>query len=67
MKFKIIYLSGDQILTIENRTHTTGAEPSEKMVKNALHSILLDMQKSFENAKALVFKEDRLIETYRLF
>ena len=67
MKFKIIYLSGDQILTIENRTHTTGVAPSEKMVKSALHTILLDMQKGFENAKALVFKEDRLINTYTLF
>lgn len=68
-KFIIEYKLGDLLLTSENRTHESGVEPSEKMVRNALHTICLDRNiNDFSRARANVYEvidgERKLSTTY---
>ena len=63
--YKIVYSHKGNILTTENRTHTTGVAPSEKMIINCMHSLCLNAGiKDFTGAKAVVYKDEVLYETY---
>jgi hypothetical protein len=69
-KFRIDYMFGNLRLTSEHRTHETGVEPSEKMVKNALHTVCLDRNiQDFSQAEARIYEttgEETLSKTYKL-
>ena len=65
--FEIIYKNGNHVLTTENRTHETDVMPSERMIKNALHSVCLNNRiNSFEWAKAELYRNGGYLCSYTL-
>lgn len=65
--FQIIYMNGGLVLNTESRTHETSAMPSERMIKNCLHSICVKNNiTNLEFVKAELYRNNDYICSYRL-